>query len=214
MNYTKHGKIAGILLLVYILFSAITCFILYKGYHSLYFATEWIGWVLSCVIAVGLMTDKTTILKVSTIILLAYYGLNIFASLLMHGLLYFITACLIFIIQIFFVAALYRNGEKAKKLCFVMIVLTLLNMIFPPIYAFLHNTSPNMINSAISSLLVIAYYFLGLYLENKPKDNGTVNIPVDSKTTIEKMSALKTLLDKGAITQEDFDAKKKEIIER
>jgi hypothetical protein len=71
-----------------------------------------------------------------------------------------------------------------------------------------------MIISLLGLIASLAsYFFLGLYLEAKPKTVKRTNQQsADNKSSIEKLSSLKALLDKGIITQEEFEEKKKELL--
>lgn len=49
-------------------------------------------------------------------------------------------------------------------------------------------------------------------LKDKPKAAAAAPKPSGASDTYEKLTHLKELLDKGIITQEEFDAKKKDIL--
>lgn len=227
-NYKTQGKIAGILLLISTVLSVIITYV----NTSRLFAGGWISiveWTLSCIIAIGLLSDSITVSKVPAILLLVLSTLSVVVSAKVMDRDYyrtylFITYCITFLIRFLFVLALFGKGKKAKIMCYTLMGLGIANLLSPYIFTLLHSTASSInahftvqsIITIVNGLLpVVAYYFLGKYLESKPKEvKRTVNIPVDNKTTIEKLSILKSLLDKGAITQGEFDEKKKQLLQQ
>ena len=62
---------------------------------------------------------------------------------------------------------------------------------------------------------IAGYLLAGLALSSDWSKQNAVekaSSPQDSAITVEKLTKLKALLDSGAITQEEFDAKKSEIM--
>ncbi len=71
--------------------------------------------------------------------------------------------------------------------------------------------------SSLALLPAIALFFAGLWLKDDltpitSHKNATNSIKASSIGDAEKLKAFKDLLDSGAITQEEYDAKKKEIL--
>ena len=127
--------------------------------------------------------------------------------------------------------ALSKHGEQGPLSCLVALGIS--------VFSFVINMSsmhiqaneidpeyPNLVNSfsLIFSLLTwAAYVFLAFYVADKePKDKPvvapTANVNRGSANSnmsdIEKLTRLKSLLDSGAISQEEFEAKKRQILGR
>lgn len=70
------------------------------------------------------------------------------------------------------------------------------------------------ISSMVSSLplIILAIAMTLLFVKSPAKNQVSQKGQVSSESTVDKMVKLKALLDSGAITQEEFEAKKKEIL--
>ena len=141
-----------------------------------------------------------------------------------------------FLCWLFIAIALYKHGKQAKVMCLLALGMSLLTHFSSFFIGFigaiagpsaLGNTSqanstsglananvlPVIFSFVFSIITMVSYYYLGLYLKDRPRETKKTNMPLtDTKSSIEKVSELKGLLDKGIITQEEFEAKKKEIV--
>lgn len=108
------------------------------------------------------------------------------------------------------VIAIGKLGEQAQKLCYINMGLLLVQEVISSVSA----SSVSFIGVLTTVVTMAGYFFLGMYLSGKgnkeAKQKGTV--ASNSGDTIEKLSNLKGLLDKGIISQEEFDEKKKQLL--
>ena len=198
-------------------------------------------WIISFVFALSLITDTITMARITAIILVIDDALglvSVLVAIIPHRSIISYLSTLVdgffdFLCWLFIVISLFKHGKPAKALCLVALVMHLIrflsSVVIPVISALpaQANLSWSTIASGLSSavlmpiilqfcftiLILISYCYLGLYLKDRPRIIKKTNLPLtDTKSSIEKIYELKGLLDKGIITQEEFEAKKKEII--
>ncbi len=117
------------------------------------------------------------------------------------------------------IIALYKPGDAGKNYCYFAAFLSLISAlasIESDEFA-LHD----FINSMLHTIYIV---FLGLYIESKGKSLEQQPITEDAsespseeqidnpKTDYDELIKLKELMDKGVITPEEYDAKKKQIL--
>ena len=63
----------------------------------------------------------------------------------------------------------------------------------------------------VTAVIVVVVVFLS---RHNPQQNNSIQTPIQnsSNDTFQKLQQLKTMLDKGLITQEDYDEQKKRIL--
>lgn len=124
---------------------------------------------------------------------------------------------------LFFIAALVKKNSvilsicSALMLCFAETVFSLLISISYSIPFF--NAFPGFLVSIFWVILALAIFFYGRSkVEPKGAESAlkaaSGNAAVSSNSVLEQLMQLKSLLDMGAITQEEFDAKKAEFLSR
>lgn len=110
------------------------------------------------------------------------------------------------------------RGEKpAKILCFIAAFIILFCLVIVIIFLLpsRYNLKDLIIFGYIDTtalILPIAFSFMGLYLSSTKVSEQLINNYETNKSSIEKISSLKSLLDKGIITQAEFEEKKKQIL--
>lgn len=198
-----------------------------------------ITWFFSCLFAVGLFVDNIKISRISAIIQVIISAISLVSFLLLGKqnsgdkayLIDIFNSTLSFLVMLSIVVAVLQNGKQAKVFCFILLGLYLLNelgAIIVPMFVYgqginlsnfgskltLSNVLPIALTLVCRIMTLIAYYYLGVYLSRKPNEEKRLKTSssINNESSIEKISSLKTLLDKGIITQEEFDEKKKQII--
>lgn len=121
------------------------------------------------------------------------------------------------------ITSVFRR-QSAVKISIFISVLFLVGLAASYIPMFAYSDHPaTMVRSAVRSLLgffsgsCLPVILSGLVLANAPKHRSAKEIPAPEKAAssvsqIDSLASLKTLLDAGAITQEEFDEKKKQIL--
>lgn len=129
-------------------------------------------------------------------------------------------------IAIFITAVLsLKNNQIVKKIWFVGPALYFINRFVIWINYSDYSPISNLKSVIIDCIFIAGFIFIGLWLkeddtsiERKPvKENITngaesLNKVSSNSGTIEKLKLCKELLDSGVIAQEEFDAKKKELL--
>lgn len=157
-------------------------------------------------LAVALFKNRngvTKAIKICAGLVLAYdlvYTINFFNL---------ITLMLLLASAFVFMPVITKN-KSSKRLCVISAIITLLIMIGVFFEIFLET------RGALELLMLAgAYIMIGRVL-SKPIDQkteiGTTPIMSEKEDLAESLTKLKNLLDNGVITQEEFDAKKKQIL--
>lgn len=173
----------------------------------------WFGYILKGFItisfAVSLIMGKNKIIQMLSIALLAYSGIFFVTDLIRYrgwyGR-YEIVLFLYIVVYALLVVAIFSTNKNAQLFCYGCMGVSAIQMLISNFY----------LEEVIMTVALLAgYYFLGIYLKGVlPSTAGTNSAVVENKgSTIESLSNLKDLLDKGVITQEEFDAKKKQLLE-
>ena len=129
-------------------------------------------------------------------------------------------------IAIFITAVLsLKNNQIVKKIWFVGGALCFISRFVSWINYSDYSPISNLKSVIIDCIFIAGFIFIGLWLkeddtfiERKPvKENiasgvESLNKVSSNSDTIEKLKLCKELLDSGVITQEEFDAKKKELL--
>ena len=109
----------------------------------------------------------------------------------------------------------YRKNTNSRVLSFVAIGLLIIAFVVNSAF---YGSFMNILRISFTSILFIVSYILygvsawfSVELPEKPEER-TIQKENSSSASIEKLSNLKDLLDKGIISQEEFDEKKKEIL--
>ena len=142
---------------------------------------------------------------------------------------------LAYIFLVIIVVVSQKNAESAKKMCFIPAISLFANLAYALFRAFVDNketiTSLNKMAYGSDLFIVVAFVFIGLwtvtYVEPK-KQTQAMNYlqqPVfesqanqihsndpDTPDDTDRLLKLKELLDSGAITQQEFEEKKKQIL--
>ena len=220
-NTKSNGLIAGI---CFILFSILGLFNTISGYMRMssysYFEVSFLrfSWsalltaALTVAFAIALFMDNVSMAKIMKILSLVFVGYisisNIIAYIRLGMVLLAISSILNVIIEVMAVVALIKVGKGSQTFCYIAGGLTLLGQI---VVLLAHN----FVTANLRYILVIVgYLFLGMYLASKEKGLASANSREisNSGNTIEKLSNLRDLLDKGIITQNEFNEKKNQIL--
>lgn len=163
-------------------------------------------------------------------VLLRIYNMILHVSL--HGTLdFFASVCLFVLIVLNCIPSLTKKAKITKVLWFVPGAITLMNCLINWIRIIRTYQSPNWINVMINLIQIATFILIGLWLKEdyvatEEKDDPKINTyaafnphAVDSNLAkaasvggADKLKTYKELLDSGVITQEEFDAKKKQIL--
>ena len=132
----------------------------------------------------------------------------------------FLSSSLLFAAFFALLFAAARNGKRAKLLCRAASILILLRII--PVgfgWSLSDIFHPSICSVALHALLALGAFFAGEALADmapeKEKHEHHLSAPVEKSASGDSLDALvtlKQLLDSGAITQEEFDAKKKQLL--
>ncbi len=227
------GMIAGGIMLA---ITAISAFSLIRNYiqvDSLYrppflqvYWSSVIGWILSVLFAVSLLTDNLNMAKIVAILKLVFSGVSLVvvvaAAISQPD---YIIPALVIISNILSVAAnvlilmaLLNRGKMGLLFCIVSVAAGLLSSLVSML-GYRSPFGPAIVSALTTGLFSAAQYVpLGLYLAGKDTavaataGRAPARAPADNRSSIEKLSALKRLLDSGAISQEEFDEKKRQVL--
>ena len=210
-------------LLSAVFFSVITIYIIASTVRTFYWGDDLTttAYVLQYIGFLGLtitafLKNKQAIFIASSITILSFvlfdidhlfwWGTAFFSFLNILDVLFEILPYAMFMIVIFLSS---KGDKKVKHLWFLPSVLRLITQLFWYGWQW------------IMFLHVFALFFAGLWLRDDltlitfpslKKDVQTNSISTSNVNDAEKLKRLKDLLDSGAVTQEEFDAKKKEIL--
>lgn len=128
---------------------------------------------------------------------------------------------------LFVVIGLNRKNAKtisivAAALLVVQFLLTTLYNNIPSRYNNIHSSSfhLNFTDILFNTILIIGTIMIGLVLNiddvktssGKTASSNNINLTTPAENQIDRLAKLKDLLDNGVISQEEFDAKKKQIL--
>ena len=205
------GLIAGILVFAGVLISVINSF----RFASFNIITI-ILWVINIFFAVSLFIDNIQMARIARILLIVSPVITVILSLshfnsLLASLCSLASAVLLLL-------AFLRLGKQGQLFCFIALGLSVASQLT---YAINSGYFGGMY-SLVSILGYASTAVLSFYVLEKPKapsaspipqsSSPTAAVSVDTRSDIEKLTALKGLLDKGIISQEEFDAKKKQLL--
>ncbi len=235
------GRLAGGLLLASVAYSVIISLISHSvgGFGVSFFRVFWMTiviWLIEILMAVGLLTDQIVLSRVSAIIYAVVGALSLAGIVILvfldHSNLIDVTCSLLSFAGCALLAvALFLRGKQGSLFCLIAtILLWLTSCVRYTMYMLMgYGVSfGDVLKNALVSALTLVYMIpLALYLERRtgPSPMKSAYAPVqmksacapapavrDPRSDIEKIAALKDLLDRGAITQEEFDAKKRQIL--
>lgn len=184
-----------------------------------------LSWVSYAIIAFGIHKSNYKLLIIGSflivlLIIFCYLKLIISGSYINIMLVCFIAYLLMFIVVVIFSLRKFRLKRVIAK---VIVILPILLIIFISIYRF----SFYYLNMFYNIFLVTAYIMFAVWLlNNKYSDKNVVNDSnkgvdikkdkkkVDNESDIaDKLKEYKDLLDQGVITKEDFELKKKKLLD-
>ncbi len=235
MTNTENGKkysiIAAICFAVLAVYYVISDIVYYSGneYRSLSFL-DILGWAIAIGFAVTLfLKNKFAVTIVSGIYALlhvyyivhAYYIVSYFSLYNLLDLLAIVAVVVILVLSL-------KNNQITKKIWFIgaalLFVGTLILWIQDRYFAFISAAWKEMLSALVE---IVAFLFVGLWVKESITTGQTAPVneyatfnpqiysnPTASNDAIggaDKLKMYKELLDFGTITQEEFDAKKKQI---
>lgn len=169
-------------------------------------------------IACSVMLKKKTLLIGSLAaipVIMIISDLEHFFSLLQYNFLLYSAYIFIVIIVVFS----QSNTELAKKMFFIPAILLFADVAYGLFRAFVDSKQTfatlNKLFYGSELFIVIAFFFIGLwtvtYIEPK-KLNSSEKSLVNKSSDADRLLKLKELLDSGAITQAEYESKKKQIL--
>lgn len=221
ISYRTWGIVTGVIWLLATLLSIIPAVISYLNYTSI---NTWAGWALSVVFAIALLIDNLPMARVSQIITAAWTLVSIVEALIGS----YHTAWVLFIgffeiaESVLVVVALFSLGKNGRFLCLAALGCAIFANITASLMSFYVFEVPFEIDYSGIFIWVAEFIPLSFYIAAKPKPltaapasaAGQPYAASDSLSSIEKLTALKTLLEKGILTQEEFEEKKNELLKR
>ena len=230
MTNTENGKkysiIAAICFAVLAVYYVISDIVYYSGneYSSLSFL-DILGWAIAIGFAVTLfLKNKFAVTIVSGIyaLLHVYYIVSYFSLYNLLDLLAIVAVVVILVLSL-------KNNQITKKIWFIGAALlfagTLILWIQGRYFAFISAAWKVMLSALVE---IVAFLFVGLWVKESITTGQTAPVneyatfnpqiysnPTASNDAIggaDKLKMYKELLDSGTITQEEFDAKKKQIL--
>lgn len=201
-----------------LLFISFTIYVLINMYHCFESISIYTSWLLN----------------------LTYYGLDDSACVLY--MLWLVASFIELIFNIMLITGIYiivfKNHKFAvylKKYCFLLVlpvlVYNILNIIANLKYITIPEIIPEIYNSIYEGIIpiiyclynILIYYFMCLWIKHKATDILNEPIPIINKrqplftqtnyqSDTDRLQAIKNLLDKGIISEEEFEKKKSEIL--
>lgn len=222
------GIIAGVLFVVLVIVSLFTAI---KSYHSTdgyslyrpsFFSIYWsslINWLLWLLFAVSLFIDNLSFARVIRIVSLVFTAFTSVATLVIGTSGWVVGLLFSLLLQVMLLLAFVKPGKQGQIFGFISAGLWVLSFLLrfllyyrddfgSTLQAFF--TNPGVLLLTVA-LIMTALYVADKSLEEKqaaPKAAAYV----DPKSSLEKLTALKALLDKGAITSEEYEEKKKQLL--
>lgn len=230
MTNTENGKkysiIAAICFAVLAVYYVISDIVYYSGneYSSLS-SLDILGWAIAIGFAVTLfLKNKFAVTIVSGIcaLLHVYYIVRYFSLYNLLDLLAIVAVVVILVLSL-------KNNQITKKIWFIgaalLFVGTLILWIQGRYFTFISAAWKVMLSALVE---IVAFLFVGLWVKESITTGQTAPVneyatfnpqiysnPTASNDAIggaDKLKMYKELLDSGTITQEEFDAKKKQIL--
>ena len=120
-----------------------------------------------------------------------------------------------YIFMIIVVVISHVNNKLAKKMFFIPAILLFADVAYG-LFRAIFNSDKQLAIPYVSELfIVIAFFFIGLwtvtYIEPKNLNSSEESL-VNKSSDADRLLKLKELLDSGAITQEEYESKKKQIL--
>ena len=225
-NGKKYSMIAAICFAVLAVYYVISDIVYYSGnkYSFLSFL-DILGWAIAIGFAVTLfLKNKFAVTIVSGIyaLLRVYYIVRYFS-------LYNLLNLLAIVAVVVILALSLKNNQITKKIWFIgaalLFVRTLILWIQGRYFEYISVAWIGMLSALVE---IVAFLFAGLWVKESITSGQTAPVneyatfdpqkysnPTASNDAIggaDKLKMYKELLDSGTITQEDFDAKKKQIL--
>lgn len=234
VSYKTWGIISGVIWLLATLVTIIRTVVSFHNnwgtsyYSPSFFSVYWVSviiWVLDVLFAISLLTDILPMAKVSRIIAAVeglVSGIGSLAAPYINTPLYLFSSFLGLAASILIVVALFSLGKNGQLFCFIALGCRFLSIILSGLS---FGTSFGIllgINLITFVLLAAELITLSFYVAGKPKQLAAASASAevqasaaaDSRSSIEKLAALKSLLDKGILTKEEFEEKKTELLGR
>ena len=227
------GMIAGGIMLAITAYNVISVVQNYMNmdpaYRAPFLLSYWrsvVGWILSVLFAVSLLTDNLNMAKIIQILLVVLSAMTLVLAIItvsrlgdyVNPLLFIISRILDAAVCVLVLMALLNRGKTGLLFCIVSVAAALLSSLLMML-GYRAPVGQALVAALPTGLMAAAQYVpLGLYLAGKDTTvaatagRAPARAPADNKSSIEKLSALKRLLDSGAITQEEFDEKKRQVL--
>lgn len=209
--------IAAFLFLTQILYQLISKI----RYRYLFFydidISDIIFYVITLAFAIVLFIGKKNIslivVSCTKILYSTYYLIRYFSLYNALSFLTYVSLTLIIILGI-------KNTDIVKKIFFIPAVVSLVNSMVDFISLILNGLIVYISNPFLSILLAVAgalpLFFIGLWVSKPAVSNSMITTTNQLNTLLiggaDKIKAYKELLDAGVITQEEFEEKKKQIL--
>ena len=172
------------------------------------------------VLAVGMFAGRRTLLPVGAGIYCLAYVVDAISTNLFNENILFCLLTLFSLAGYVFFALSVGQRESSTRYALVSIIILFvsrlvfywfeLNDVYFSIFDFIFS---NLYQTTVAA---VSIFLTSIVLQNTPRDCSSTPMKQISKTAkadhIEELTKLKDLLDAGAITQEEFDAKKKQIL--
>ena len=224
--------VSAIMVLLQILLQITDYGYYYYYYDELLEATSQFTWIYSklallfelvavLVLAVGMFAGVYTLLPVGAgIYCLAYVVDAISTNLFNENILFTLLSLFALAGYVFFALSVGQKEASIRYGLVCIIILLVSRLIFYWLELnygyrnFLDFVFKNLYQTTVAS---VSIFLTNIVLQNAPRDYSSKAMKRSRKTTnadcIDELTKLKSLLDGGAITQEEFDAKKKQILE-
>ncbi len=224
-DYKKYGRITGIIYICYSVLSVLLpVFALAKETKHIAvvgagFVSDLLLGIIPFLIGFCLLKDIISTPKIVSIINVVISALSFVSVLVLsftnHSFLLsaIISSVGTLTISVLIMIAFFKCGQKNAKICCFFAAVLVLIVVSLSGLAGGYASSIGLISMIGQIPLSVAYFFLGKYLEKRTPDSFTTNISTDDNySNIVKISKLNDLREKGIITQEEFEEKKKHIM--
>jgi len=224
------GIIAGALFVVFVIVQLISAIKSYNtidySYSKASFFTVYLSsliiWLLWLLFAISLFIDNLSFARVIRIVTLVYAAFTTVVTLVTGTSGWVISLLVSLLMQVMLLLAFIKPGKQGQIFGFISAGLFILSNLLSCIrliknydleFGFalrVYLLAPGTL-LLLAALVMTAFYVADKDLEEKqaaPKAAAYV----DPKSSLEKLTALKALLDKGAITSEEFEEKKKQLL--
>lgn len=218
------GIIAGGLFFTYVLVCLINAIKAYSDityyYHSFFsaYGASILVWLLLAFLAVSLIVDKpklATVSRILAVVLSAFSLVLTFVTLgrTANSFVVILNTLLSLLASVMLLLAFVRLGKQGQVFCFIALGASVLPNVIRCI-AFRGSLLSTVFSPAqllfYAALAVTAFYVADKFPEANVQPQAEPRAETSNK--LEKLSALKELYDKGIITQEEFDEKKKQLL--